>query len=109
MGDTGAKYYDLLKNPEGFTGYKGDASHKVWRKIYDENCYEPKKSKKVGLPSFMKEEKISGVFGGDPKKVLDEFTCVEKRVFYRAVSGIHSSISVHLAKRWYDVENDIFM
>lgn len=112
--DVGAKYYDLLKNPEGYTGYKGEASHKIWRKIYDENCYEPKKSKKVGLPSFMKEEnslneKESGVFGGDPKKVLDEFTCVEKRVFYRAVSGIHSSISVHIAKQWYDVDADVFM
>ena len=33
------KYYDLLANPEGFTGYAGEPARKVWRKIYDENCY----------------------------------------------------------------------
>jgi hypothetical protein len=105
--DQNSKYYDLLKNPEGYTGYGGEASHKVWRKIYNENCYEPKKTKKGGLPFHMKEEDTSQfIFAKDPKKVLDDFSCVEKRVFYRAVSGMHASITVHLAENFYDVENN---
>lgn len=29
-----------------------------------------------------------------------EGTCNEKRIFYRIVSGLHTSISVHLCKQW---------
>ncbi|KAI1727377.1 endoplasmic reticulum oxidoreductin 1 (ERO1) domain-containing protein [Ditylenchus destructor] len=33
-------YVNLLKNPERYTGYKGDSAVKVWRCIYQENCFK---------------------------------------------------------------------
>ena len=35
----GLQYVDLLANPERFTGYKGEEAWKIWRAIYDENCF----------------------------------------------------------------------
>ncbi|TPP39747.1 putative endoplasmic reticulum oxidoreductin 1 (ERO1) [Fasciola gigantica] len=32
-------YVDLLKNPERYTGYKGEASNRIWYMIYAENCF----------------------------------------------------------------------
>ena len=34
------KYVNLLENPERYTGYAGDAAHKIWNSIYKENCFE---------------------------------------------------------------------
>jgi ERO1-like protein alpha len=32
-------HVDLTLNPERFTGYSGEASHRIWRSIYEENCF----------------------------------------------------------------------
>lgn len=32
-------YVNLLENPERFTGYSGEPSHRIWRAIKDENCF----------------------------------------------------------------------
>ena len=32
-------YVDLTINPERFTGYSGEAAHRIWRAIYEENCF----------------------------------------------------------------------
>ena len=63
---------NLIQNPESFTGYSGPSAHRVWQSIQQENC-----------------------FGG-----LDD-TCLEKRVFYRLMSGLQASISTHVAKQYY--------
>lgn len=34
-------YVNLLKNPERYTGYKGNSALKVWQAIYQENCFKP--------------------------------------------------------------------
>ena len=34
------QYVDLLKNPERYTGYKGFSPHRIWRAVYDENCFK---------------------------------------------------------------------
>jgi hypothetical protein len=34
-------WYRLKDNPERFTGYIGDSAAKVWKLIYDENCFLP--------------------------------------------------------------------
>lgn len=65
-------YINLLENPEGYTGYSGESPQRVWRAIQEENCF------------------------GD---VQDQ--CLEKRVFYRLMSGLQSSISTHVAKEYY--------
>ena len=65
-------YINLLENPEGYTGYSGESARRVWRAIQEENCF------------------------GD-----HEDQCLEKRVFYRLMSGLQSSISTHVAKEYY--------
>lgn len=107
-------YYDLLKNPERYTGYAGEASHRVWRKIYEENCYAETESKTLGsqiLNDFNKnliEEEKDQNWWRKPNEVISELDCVEKRVFFRAVSGLHSSISLHLVKMWYFADEKVF-
>jgi hypothetical protein len=66
-------YVDLLKNPEGFTGYSGPAAWKIWSSIYDENCFH----------------------GGGSDGT--EGLCAEERAFARLLSGLHASISTHLS------------
>ena len=33
-------YYDLVRNPERFTGYTGPGAVNVWKLIYDQNCFK---------------------------------------------------------------------
>ena len=106
-------YVSLVENPERFTGYSGPSANQVWEAIYRENCF----SKPSSSSSRMNRSPISG-FGGphgqaahDLRNVMaapqphtgnfeetfeldDE--CLEKRVFYRIISGMHASISTHL-------------
>ena len=35
-----AVYYDLVRNPERFTGYTGPSAVNVWKLIYDQNCFK---------------------------------------------------------------------
>ncbi|CAK4074533.1 unnamed protein product [Aphanomyces euteiches] len=60
-------YINLLENPERFTGYAGLSAARVWKAIYDENCFH------------------------------SEELCLEERVFYRLISGLQASISTHIA------------
>jgi hypothetical protein len=32
-------HVDLTLNPERYTGYSGEASRRIWRSIYEENCF----------------------------------------------------------------------
>lgn len=66
-------YIDLYRNPERFTGYSGPTATRIWNAIYGENCFTSGES--------------------DAAAEL----CIEKRAFYRLISGLHASISVHLA------------
>lgn len=73
--DTGI-YVDLVANPERFTGYSGEPARMIWNSIRDENC-----------------------FGGEND------LCLEKRVFYRLISGLQASISTHIAREYLFPEN----
>ena len=33
-------FVDLLLNPERFTGYKGPSAQRIWKTIYEENCFK---------------------------------------------------------------------
>ncbi|KAH0546266.1 ero1-like protein [Cotesia glomerata] len=77
------EYVDLLLNPERYTGYKGPSAHRIWRTIYMENCFRPDSSPH----NFIKSSKIDGM-------------CLEKRAFYRAISGLHASINIHLSAKY---------
>jgi hypothetical protein len=78
-------YVDLLQNPERFTGYSGDSSWKVWKAIYEQNCFKF---------VFGEQKKLSDAL------VPQDDVCLERRAFYKVISGLHSSISVHLCEGW---------
>ncbi|KAL6544935.1 Endoplasmic reticulum oxidoreductin-1 [Orobanche minor] len=61
-------YVNLQLNPERYTGYTGPSARRIWDAIYLENCQK-----------YPSEE------------------CQEKRILYKLISGLHSSISIHIA------------
>ncbi|GMH27698.1 hypothetical protein Nepgr_029541 [Nepenthes gracilis] len=65
-------YVNLQLNPERYTGYTGPSARRIWDAIYTENC---------------------------PKYPDGEF-CPEKKILYKLMSGLHSSISVHIAANY---------
>ncbi len=61
-------------------GYAGVPATRIWKAIYEENCFE------------------------------DGDKCMEKRVFFRLISGLHTSITVHLAYDYLlDRENGVWV
>ena len=81
--DSGLQYVDLLLNPERFTGYSGPSAHRIWNSIYQENCFKEEASSYKSL------------LQGDAAE-----PCLEKRVFYRVISGLHASINTHLSAEY---------
>uniref|UniRef100_A0A8C7RVM0 ERO1-like protein alpha n=1 Tax=Oncorhynchus mykiss TaxID=8022 RepID=A0A8C7RVM0_ONCMY len=90
-----SQYVDLLLNPERFTGYKGPEAWQIWNSIYEENCFKPYTVKRPLNPMAS----YSGNAGKTFYSWLDG-QCVEKRAFFRLVSGLHSSINIHLSARY---------
>ncbi|KAL0969856.1 hypothetical protein UPYG_G00233280 [Umbra pygmaea] len=95
-----SQYVDLLLNPERFTGYKGPEAWQIWNSIYEENCFKPYTVKRPLNP-------MVSYSGTDGKLFYSwlEGQCVEKRAFFRLVSGLHSSINIHLSARYLLDEN----
>ena len=116
-------YVSLIENPERFTGYAGDGARQVWDAIYRENCFQKSSfphSANLGSSLWPPH----GPAAQDFKQILEdagrqqvleqrreenpnvpfvaqtglelEDQCLEKRVFYRVMSGMHASISAHL-------------
>jgi hypothetical protein len=91
-------FVDLIENPERFTGYTGHSAHKVWKAIYEENCFgvvpylPPSRAKTeeggggfvTGLASTDLRSLMGSLAG--PRDTGEEM-CLEKRVFYRIISG----------------------
>lgn len=77
-----AVYYDLVLNPERFTGYTGPSAVNVWKLIYDQNCFKPDKQDFGKYLSLERE------------------LCLEKRTFFRLISGFHTSINVDVTANW---------
>jgi ERO1-like protein beta len=112
----GGVYVSLPNNPERFTGYAGDHAHAVWREIYRENCFElqPQDEDEVAMVEKGRESQRDAkndleavMMGRDGRtggatleaeydRMRLENTCLEKRVFWRIISGMHTSISAHL-------------
>ncbi|XP_028677437.1 ERO1-like protein alpha isoform X1 [Erpetoichthys calabaricus] len=96
-----SEYVDLLLNPERFTGYKGAETWKIWNSIYEENCFKPNTIKRPLNP-------LAADRGEDEGRSFYhwlEGLCVEKRAFFRLVSGLHASINVHLSARYLLQDN----
>ncbi|KAH7027434.1 oxidoreductin [Microdochium trichocladiopsis] len=119
-------YVSLVHNPERFTGYGGEGAKMVWDAIYRENCFMKSSfphASKLGaqsLPNGPAAFDFRQVLkDADRKQLVEqhlqnpdltltetametEDECLEKRVFYRVISGMHASISTHLC---YDFLN----
>ncbi|XP_043857501.1 ERO1-like protein beta [Dromiciops gliroides] len=91
-----AQYVDLLLNPERYTGYKGPSAWRVWNSIYEENCFKPRsvyRPLNPLAPSWGKDD-------GESFYKWLEGLCLEKRVFYKLISGLHASINLHLSAKY---------
>lgn len=88
---TDLHYVDLLLNPERYTGYKGASPHRIWRSIYEENCFKPTEKRHYGPD----QDNLSSM-------------CLEKRAFYRMVSGLHTSINIHLSDQFLHPSESAF-
>lgn len=86
--DAEGDYFDLRLVPERYTGYSGKDAHRVWRSIYEENCFglselnlmTSKSPAPVSLPDTMIEVLHEDGQDSDPH-------CLEKRVYYKVISG----------------------
>lgn len=137
----------MTDNPERFTGYAGPSSGRVWKAIYEENCFDivhqmtegcetcnniMNLGEKINDQSKSSSSQISkkpiSPFAQvpDSKEDLDQFlnnlaeesdgginsndeVCLEKRVYYRLISGLHSSISIHICDEWFDRETGVWV
>ncbi|KAK6611976.1 Endoplasmic reticulum oxidoreductin-1 [Botrytis cinerea] len=124
-------YVSLVDNPERFTGYAGEGTKQVWDAIYRENCFSKSSfphSESLGHSPFSLQEPAANELKSVLKQhgrqhILEEQRehfpnlpfvaetgleledeCLEKRVFYRVISGMHTSISTHLC---YEYLNQI--
>ncbi|CAI5712554.1 unnamed protein product [Hyaloperonospora brassicae] len=55
-------YINLLENPERYTGYSGVQAERIWKAIYEENCFVPRN-----------------------ESAMDSM-CLEERVYYRLIT-----------------------
>lgn len=119
------EYVSLKDNPERFTGYAGTGANNVWEAIYRENCFPRKEQledttggqSRMPFSPFGAAPKEQVIAANNLKGVVQDKTkhelvktdggaklqdlnleeeCLEKRVFYKLVSGMHASISMHL-------------
>ncbi|XP_043367346.1 ERO1-like protein beta isoform X4 [Dermochelys coriacea] len=105
-----AQYVDLLLNPERYTGYKGASAWRVWNSIYEENCFKPRSvyrplnplasSRDLYLQLFSFFFFFPGEDDGESFYTWLEGLCLEKRVFYKLISGLHVSINLHLCANY---------
>lgn len=54
------------------------------------------------------EKRLVGSLAG-PRDAGDEEVCLEKRVFYRVISGLHASISVHICDDFLDQSTGLWV
>jgi ERO1-like protein beta len=96
-------YVDLSLVPERYTGYSGPSAHRVWKSIYEENCFglselnllTSRSPSQVTLPDTLTDVLREPIDGEDA-----DGECLEKRVYYKIISGLHASISTHICMEY---------
>ncbi|UJR16234.1 hypothetical protein I4U23_003144 [Adineta vaga] len=81
------EYIDLSINLERYTGYTGPSTQRIWSAIYNENCF------------FLPDSKI--FYDLQQKRLNINKMCLEGRTFYRLISGLHTSITIHLCAQYF--------
>ena len=86
-------YVDLSLNPERFTGYVGPSAHRVWRTIYEENCFEQSESSlsKMSKSGVVLPDTMAEVLYMDGE--IPQEQCLEKKVYYKVISGVSNLFS----------------
>jgi len=79
-------YVDLQRNPEKYTGYKGEDARRIWAAIYAQSAL-----------AEVAASQQAGAAGGAAGTVERE-----KEVLYRLISGMHSSITTSIVTNYYD-------
>ena len=114
---TEGEYVDLSLIPERYTGYSGPSAHRVWKSIYEENCFgvaenfqssgsfgeaemNMMSSSSPALISL--PDTLTDVFRSDGSAFDEDGECLEKRVYYKIISGMHASISTHICLEYLD-------
>ncbi|GBC00107.1 hypothetical protein RclHR1_03750006 [Rhizophagus clarus] len=106
--DSEGVFVNLLDNPERFTGYAGMSASRVWKSIYEENCFNiaPRidsiNNNNFGSPLTGKSQ-LGNILQNVVRRsdtTDNEEVCFEKRVYYRLISGLHSSISIHICDEY---------
>ncbi|KAI0410172.1 endoplasmic oxidoreductin [Xylaria palmicola] len=104
-------YVSLVHNPERFTGFAGEGAKMVWDAIYRENCFQKSsfpQSASLGTSSLLQgpaaQDFRNVLHSAERQQILEqhhqdpstsfaqtglenEDECLEKRVFYRVISG----------------------
>lgn len=98
--NTEGDYFDLQLVPERYTGYSGHDARRVWRSIYEENCFglsEPSLVGRSPSPVTLPDTMIEALHDDG---VDSPAQCLEKRVYYKVISGLHASISTHICHEY---------
>lgn len=77
--DSSGVYVNLKANPERDTGYKGHSANRIWSFLY-------------ALVKDSLQDHQSW------------FNCKECKILYRILSGLHASISIHIADQYFNSE-----
>ena len=96
LSDDTAQVVDLRLNPEKFTGYTGPSAEKVWSAVHSTNCFQPP----APSPSSATIGEEDGDENSRNNTNEDDAYCeltAEQRLYNRFISGLHSSISLHIA------------
>ncbi|KAJ1847187.1 endoplasmic oxidoreductin-1 [Coemansia sp. RSA 2708] len=121
-------WLDLVENPERFTGYAGAGANAVWMSIYQDNCFgvapylqdtaggwgsqlvnvDDKTMPFVQPPHKRRELTpfLESLAEEDHGVTLPADVPREYRVFYRAVSGLHASVSTHICAEYFNATSN---
>lgn len=78
-------YYDLTTIPERYTGYSGVDAQRVWNSIYQENCFGLSELNSGSSGNFVSlPETMTGILRTNNEH---NEQCLEKRVYYKIISG----------------------
>jgi len=91
-------YVHLLRNPERFTGYQGQH---IWQAVYGENCFRAPLREPAALAALQQQPAVGAVNPLLPADAASvQPACLEERVFFRLLSGLHASINTHIAREY---------
>ncbi|EEB07403.1 ER oxidoreductin Ero1b [Schizosaccharomyces japonicus yFS275] len=106
--DENCVYVSLLDNPERFTGYSGPHATLIWRMIYNECLSEHDEEPMSPFEnSLAPHEKLDNRLQDIDKYM--ELWSLEEHVFYRILSGMHSSVSTHLCYHYFNQSSGLWV